>query len=433
MDVDRLIAVHGARTDAFQVAQLLRDAKRQGKNEAKKNNDGQVNASTNQETSTEKDGNAPRPSEIGLANDGCESDTQDSCVSTAGDSSPEREDERVSNARADSNGASNGHQSKEAMQASVGGSDTNVSAMVGESSDNSTADDDDDQPAHQTKAHNHTDSTSAPSGDTPSPTDQCAVEQHYDADETKGDGSSGQKATKRITRPITSFGGDTAPAWEHVFRSAKKSQGEARKVESALRRLITKVDMGGMDESPRIDAKRLVRELVSKRYALARAVRREQDVPLIVLACDVSGSCSATSAETLVAAVAIANSMTNVVVVRHSNGHVIDAIGQVVDGSTQDGDMPKLSWFVQSLKRSIACVVAWGDWDAGDDLQALCEDGADLFWLDSYCATHGPRVASQRLRAAAQTWLVQPRGWWQGVGDAKSTVVALSAMAKAGT
>lgn len=432
MDVDRLIATHGARANAFQVAQLLRDAKQQGKNEAKKNNnDAQLTASNNQKTSTGKDGHAPRPSETGLANDGCESDKQDSCVSTAGDSSPEREDER-SNARADSNGASSGHQSKEAMQASVGGSDTNVSAMAGESSDNSTADDDGEQLAHQTMAHNHTDSTSAPSGDTPSPTDQCAVEQHDDANESKGDGSSGQKDTSRITRPITSFGGDTAPAWEYVFRSAKKSQGEARKVENALRRLITKVDMGGIDESPRIDTKCLVRELVSKRYALARAVRREQDVPLIVLACDVSGSCSATSAETLVAAVAIANSMANVVVVRHSNGHVIDAIGQVVDGSTQDGDMPKLSQFIMSLKRSIACVVAWGDWDAGDDLQALCEGGADLFWLDSYCATHGPRVASQRLRTGAQTWSIQPRGWWQGVGGAKSTVVALSAMAKGG-
>jgi hypothetical protein len=81
------------------------------------------------------------------------------------------------------------------------------------------------------------------------------------------------------------------------------------------------------------------------------------------------------------------------------------------------------------MRPNLACVVAWGDWDAGDDYRILASR-CDLYWLDSYAATHGPRPASAHLRAQAESWADQPTGWWQGVNTAGATAVALRAMSR---
>src|SRR5690606_8835559 len=78
-----------------------------------------------------------------------------------------------------------------------------------------------------------------------------------------------------IRVPIRSHGGDTAAEWDDVIALSKAARKDARAIERALRRLIKSVDTGGLDDSPRLDARRLARELVSRRYALTRATRRE--------------------------------------------------------------------------------------------------------------------------------------------------------------
>jgi len=117
-----------------------------------------------------------------------------------------------------------------------------------------------------------------------------------------------------------------------------------------------------------------------------------------------------------------------VLVIRHSNGFVVDVVGRSAPKTMMKAN--RIVDVVREVGRSAAAVVAWGDQDAGDDYQALCERGARTFLLDSYCARHGARPASRNLSASAAAWTRQPAGWWQGVNDAQATVLALNAFAK---
>ena len=228
-----------------------------------------------------------------------------------------------------------------------------------------------------------------------------------------------------VRTPLVNHGGtfgDSARA-DLLARSEGRA---AREVRRAIERLVKALDIGGIDESPRLDGCRLVRELRSRRYQIARAHRRELTQPLIVLLCDVSGSCSAVCNETLAACVAVEDSLDgDVVVLRHSNGMLC------MPGTDYHVSTATISAWVAEQTRPIGAVVAFGDWDAGDHYRALCEAGADLVWLDSYCChTAGVKKASAKLREQAKSWKRQPLSWWQGVNDAKSAAIALLAAAK---
>lgn len=227
---------------------------------------------------------------------------------------------------------------------------------------------------------------------------------------------------------MRSYGVDTAPDWSVIAKKGGAIRREAREIAGALARLIKQYDHGIDEHSPRIDGTRLVSEIAARRLALSRCVRRELGTGLVLLAADVSSSCSATCAATLTAAWSVACELPHAVVVRHSNGDVIDVVGRPATGLKIQAETRLLD-VVQMLDTPVVCTVAWGDWDAGHDYRALAGDG-DLYWLDSYCATSGPRPASCNLRAAAATWPRQPRGWWQGVNTAAATSIALRAMAR---
>jgi hypothetical protein len=276
-----------------------------------------------------------------------------------------------------------------------------------------------------------------------------ALSPSEEPDATAADDTSSVVPKGTVLRvPVLSFGGNTAASWAAIRRIAATKRREVRAVERALRRLIARVDLGGVDPTPRVDGRKLVRELVIRRVNLARVERREGTLPIVVLAADVSGSCSAVCDETLAAdvsgscsavcdetlaaAVAIAEDLDEVVVVRHSNGILVDAVGAAVGnraGRIQPDQAERLADFVGSLRRPVAAVVAWGDQDAGHDYAALCARGADTFLLDSYAARHGARPASAILREAASGWARPPKGWWQGVNDAATSATALRAMA----
>src|SRR5690606_11291658 len=140
------------------------------------------------------------------------------------------------------------------------------------------------------------------------------------------------------------------------------------------------------------------------------------------------GSCAACSDETLAAALAVAAELEHVIVVRHSNGWVVDVVGSAARDVKLDA-RTRLAELVFSLRRPVACVIAWGDADAAGCYRALCEASARFYWLDSYAAKKsGPKPASKRLRHVAHRWRRQPVGWWQGVNDAARTATALRAM-----
>ena len=204
-----------------------------------------------------------------------------------------------------------------------------------------------------------------------------------------------------------------------VYALAARMRPDAAKLAAALRQWITALDIG-LTASPRLDGRRLVRERAVRRWALQRARRRE-DIPLVVLLTDVSGSCSAVCNDTTAACLAVASVMPDrVAVVEHSNGYL------------DDRDTPHvLSWLDKHHRgRQIGGVVAWGDWDAAWVYEELVTRGATLAWLDSWGARrYGPQPAPAQMRAAAGLWARRVSVWWTGVQTASAAVKALSSRA----
>lgn len=202
---------------------------------------------------------------------------------------------------------------------------------------------------------------------------------------------------------------------------------EARKVKRALERLIWTIrSIDGVEETPRLDAQRLIREKVTQRWNFSRIRRREGERGVFYLLADVSGSCSACCTETMAACLAIAETMADVAVIAHSNGHVL-CPGHFTTAPTFRGWPQRgytLNSWIAEVKRPIAGVVAFGDWDAGGHYRTLCES-APFIWLDSYAAKHGVRPAGAKLRWAALGWKRQPLAWYQGVNSARTAAIAL--------
>lgn len=383
-------ALHGGDGNAGEVDSSAETASQEARKEqGDANEDSQCHASGPQAKAAEKDGDEPSPSELGKR----DGDAPTGCDRGAGDA--------IASPPADDAGDRLG--SEEALA-------------------------DADALARERDVASASDEALDPTQDA----DPCEPEGHDEGSQeaaTSPEGEVGVKGTTKMV-PVYSHGGDTASEWTKIQAMSKEARKDARDVERALRRLIRAVDMGGLDDSPRLDARRFARELVSRRYALTRAARRETTLPVVVLAADVSGSCSACSNETLAAALAVAAELEHVIVVRHSNGWVEDVVGSAArDVKLYAESM--LSDVVFSLRRQVACVVAWGDADAAACYRALCERSTRFYWLDSYAAKSGAKPASKHLRETARDWKRQPDGWWQGVNGARRTAIALRAMARA--
>lgn len=227
--------------------------------------------------------------------------------------------------------------------------------------------------------------------------------------------------------PLSTHGGlctDHAKAQELSIKLNRPAKDLVR----AIKRLVREIDIGGTDESPRIDGRKLVGEIVSRRYAMSRIRREECDLPLIVLMTDCSGSCSVVCTDTLAACQAVAAELPNVVIVEHSNGFVVSRNS----GASPYGNQNMISQVLEREfpGRRIGLAIAFGDWDAGEEYRRICESGAKLVWLDSYCCSVGePKPASSTLRTGAKGWKSQPLGWYQGVSGAAVAAIALRQIA----
>lgn len=270
--------------------------------------------------------------------------------------------------------------------------------------------------------------SSGPGSEEEYPSEEGGSESGPDGEPSEGESFTGVVKAPHSDVPIRSFGGDTADDWDIIKSLSRRERRSARSIHRALLKLVKASEQSNTEESPRISGSKLVRELVSRRVNLSRIRREELGLPLILICCDVSGSCSATSNETLAASVALASELPQAVVLRHSNGHLIDAVGQGVP--TPPVENLRIEEYAKLFGRPITTVIAFGDWDAGDSYQQFVEDGAQLFWLDSYCACDGPKPASKNLRASSRYWKRPPSGWWQGVNNGKSTAIALRSMAR---
>lgn len=191
-----------------------------------------------------------------------------------------------------------------------------------------------------------------------------------------------------------------------------------RQAINALRAFVDRECGTHGDTSPRLDGRRLVRELASRRYALGRCLREEQERRRVLVLVDVSGSCSASCGEALSACQALACSDSRVLIVTHSNGWPVESIrdGRVIDTGQHDDGRRQWAevaeWWSRLIRESNLArrLIVMGDGDGSWVYEHLCSTGHSLIWLDSYSASrHGAREETWRVA----TW---QDGWQDGGG-----------------
>lgn len=117
---------------------------------------------------------------------------------------------------------------------------------------------------------------------------------------------------------------DEAAAMERLASSAVRR--DALRLERAICLLIESTCATRGAQSARYDGRRLIKELVARRYALHRARREEHAIRDIVIAVDVSGSCAGVVDSTYAAALSAARVLPRerVTVITHSNGYCVN-------------------------------------------------------------------------------------------------------------
>jgi hypothetical protein len=106
---------------------------------------------------------------------------------------------------------------------------------------------------------------------------------------------------------------------------AARERRAARRTAQLLRRIVD-VEVGAKGrETPRVDPRTLVRELVSRRCAIARARRHEAEIRELVIAVDESPSCAEVVEALYATALAIARDLPagKASVILHSNGYSV--------------------------------------------------------------------------------------------------------------
>lgn len=209
------------------------------------------------------------------------------------------------------------------------------------------------------------------------------------------------------------------------------------RVRAALRRwcALCDVDADADELSPRIDGRRLVRELVTRRTKLA-AVRRREFVPgQFVIIVDVSGSCAVTCRPSLAAAQALCTEMPERAgLIVHSNGELTETHGRakswglpnarVIDGLE--------TWATTMAKQVKISGVLWlGDFHGFRVLEALAAVAPTLVVDDHACAKRGPHRASSGLfNKVFGDFPRRPVAWLRGIRGAESLVEALTGQVK---
>jgi hypothetical protein len=208
-----------------------------------------------------------------------------------------------------------------------------------------------------------------------------------------------------------------------------------RETADLLRRIIeTEIGARGR-ETPRVDARTLVREIVSRRCAIGRARRHEADIRELVLAVDESGSCSAVVNTLYATALTIARNLPSgkASVLLHSNGYCV----RVADGA------PCAPWLKKEIalrehllsrhyyavsqqaasadiwravaKRRPGLVLAMGDHDADWMLEIMSDAGTNTLAIHHHAVAPGyggvRRIGPVRDAMSAAASLKSFIGW----------------------
>lgn len=203
-----------------------------------------------------------------------------------------------------------------------------------------------------------------------------------------GDGESLDQILAELSEVASQFAKGTSGG---VFASFDAmTVGADRKttarIARAIRRLFRELIAPGTgDECLRIDGRRLIAELASKRYALSRARSVRTDQEILLVAVDWSGSCSSSSPSLLAAAQSLADMDDRFVIVGHSNGWDPVAYGKCATCLVPRGTNGTEWWGDPRIKGALVL----GDDDAMDHYVTTARR-CPVVWLDNFGSRHGP-------------------------------------------
>lgn len=225
--------------------------------------------------------------------------------------------------------------------------------------------------------------------------------------------------------------------WGGWFRPREQRRADPwllRQAKMALRRLLD-VEVGaGIEPSPRIAPRALVREMVSRRVNLSRAHREELVDERLLLAIDCSGSCSSTCGEMSYAAEIVAAADPRMVLIYHSNGFpaVVAADRREIRVEDSypvrgDGDAGTAEMWINVIHRYNCVSAVWfGDGDPIWLWEQIAPHFRRIIWADSWRAriydyqprrVRAPYQISRELRRKAE--------YWAGVSQAEAAIEVL--------
>jgi hypothetical protein len=216
---------------------------------------------------------------------------------------------------------------------------------------------------------------------------------------------------------------------------SKRLKAQARSVQSRMEMIFRMNEVGiGQEDTPRLNAVSLIKEIVGKSMRMSKTYKEERGAGLKVIMVDISPSCAAIRDACYAAALAIADSDSDVVVFTHFNGYMTGTKGKIIGNRhneippvLDDGDTTAFEAFLATGK--VAGVIAFGDADASR-LYGLIAKYTPLVWMTPFdkedCVysiknTHGRDYCFDK----ASLYIVP------GVKDGRSAVKGMEAVLKA--
>lgn len=157
-------------------------------------------------------------------------------------------------------------------------------------------------------------------------------------------------------------------------------------------------ETGGQASSPRISGSSLIREMSTRRWNTSRVFREELECQpkMILVAADVSGSCSASSGHTVGICQALTKVWPELLFVTHANSDV----GSVTKNGKTVSDWEVIPSFKDLvIGHRVLGALLFGDADGFERLHAVLAEtvkaSGQIIWLDSYRAKYGEVIAGK--------------------------------------
>jgi hypothetical protein len=221
---------------------------------------------------------------------------------------------------------------------------------------------------------------------------------------------------------------------EHKAELEKKSvRGQARKIARHFVGFFRDNEVGiGVEQTPRISGKRLIKELIGRSTRLSRSKREEKGTGLKLILVDISPSCEAIRDACFAAALAIADDDPNVVVIAHFNGYTAIYGGHIVGHRQKEvphihdtDDLEKFEAFL--AKGKVSGAVCFGDTDA-KSVYSLLSHYCPTVWMspddEEHCRYIIEAEKAVRAYSEARLYIIG------GVRNAQSAVEGLKKLKK---